>query len=48
VDLLETPIDYKAISLLEYPIVPVSALYNVNIDKLLQTIETRINDLKGK
>lgn len=48
IDLLSTPINYESTEKTDYPVVPVSALMNLNIKKLLNIIEDKSNSLMGK
>lgn len=48
IDLLQQPLDYAAIEKSDFPVVPVSALLNLNIKKLLKVMEEKSNDFLGK
>ena len=47
-DLIEDKISYKSALNQDFPCVPVSALYNTNIGKLIETIEEKVNTLMNK
>ncbi|KAL4508015.1 hypothetical protein ABPG72_021388 [Tetrahymena utriculariae] len=47
-DLLEENVDYQSALKSDFPVVPVSALYNTNIKKLTQTLEQKVNHLMNK
>lgn len=47
-DLIEHPLNYKAASREDYPIVPTSAEYHTNLTKLIETIEEKLNSLFQK
>ncbi|CAD8092634.1 unnamed protein product [Paramecium primaurelia] len=48
IDMLKYSIDYDFIESQDYPIVPISALMNINIKKLLQVIEEKSNQIMNK
>ncbi|CAD8206634.1 unnamed protein product [Paramecium octaurelia] len=48
IDLMNYPIDHEFIESQDYPIVPISALMNMNIKKLLQVMEEKSNQILNK
>ncbi|CAD8124607.1 unnamed protein product [Paramecium sonneborni] len=48
IDLMKNPIDFNYIEQENYPIVPISALYNQNIKKLLSIMEEKSNMIMNK
>ena len=48
IDLLETPINYEDAQFQDSQIVPISAVYRSNLEKLLRVIEQKGNEVKGK
>ncbi|CAD8120404.1 unnamed protein product [Paramecium sonneborni] len=48
IDLINYPIDYESIETQDQPIVPISALMNINIKKLLQIMEEKSNQVMNK
>ncbi|CAD8182728.1 unnamed protein product [Paramecium pentaurelia] len=48
IDLMNYPIDYEFIESQDYPIVPISALMNINIKRLLQVMEEKSNQIMNK
>lgn len=48
IDLLKTSVDYDKLDKEDYPVVPISALHNTNIQNLLNLIESKSNAILNK
>ncbi len=48
IDLMEERIDYKKLAKSPIPIVPISAVYGTNCEKLVEVITTKVNETMGK
>jgi len=48
IDLMEERIDYKKLAKSPIPIVPISAVYGTNCDKLVEVITDKVNEVLGK
>ncbi|KRX02833.1 P-loop containing nucleoside triphosphate hydrolase [Pseudocohnilembus persalinus] len=48
IDLIKNEVDYENASVQDYPIVPISAKYKTNVDKLIETVEGKVNFIQGK
>ena len=48
IDLLKHPVDYDQIETQDYPIIPISALHNTNVKKLLTVMEQKSNEILNK
>ena len=48
IDLLKDPLDMELINKCDFPVVPMSALYKTNLNRLEGLIEDKINIILGK